>query len=401
VGVRSGPCEGERTRIEVPLLVTGAPGEVLRDATVLVEGETLRWVGPTRSAPPSDASERVLRLTGAVVPGLIDAHVHLAFDGGDDPYQRLRDADDDERLAIMEASASDLLAAGVTTVRDLGAPDLLDMRLRSEVGRRGPRLVLAGRPITTVGGHCWFLGGEAASAAEAQRLIDENIAAGADLVKVMVTGGFMTSGSSPWTNQFDTGSLQQIVDHAHDRGVRVAAHAHGTPGIAAAAAVGVDTIEHCMWVAEDGLSFSEEVADVIAARGIAVCATVNLNARGPGKVAWAPRASHLGELRRRGVSIVAGTDAGIARTPHGAFAASLPILCDIGFTPLEAIGAATSGAAAALGLGDTVGLLRPGFAADLVVAAADPTTDASVLQEPTGIMLGGRWIVTPTGKAVM
>src|SRR5690625_4689924 len=138
------------------------------------------------------------------------------------------------QVALMLHHARNLLSVGVTTARDLGSPAYLDVAVREAIVggiARGPRLVVPGPPITITGGHCWVMGGEADSADEVRTMVRRHHKHGTDLIKVMVTGGNMTTGSAPWQAQFDTDVLRVIVEEAHRVGKKVAAHAHAAEGI--------------------------------------------------------------------------------------------------------------------------------------------------------------------------
>jgi imidazolonepropionase-like amidohydrolase len=154
---------------------------------------------------------------------------------------------------LMLHSARQLLGVGVTTARDLGGRGYLAVAVRDAIAAglaRGPRLVVAAAPVTVTGGHCWFMGGEADSEDDLRRVVRTHHKHGADLIKVMSTGGFMTEGSAPWYAQFTTAQLAVIVEEAARVDKPVAAHAHGIEGIRRAVEAGVTTIEHCSFVTE-------------------------------------------------------------------------------------------------------------------------------------------------------
>ena len=217
-----------------------------------------------------------------IMPGLIDSHVHLGFDGGPQPAARMRAETDEQQLVLMLRNARDLLGVGVTTARNLGSRAYLDVVVREAIAAglaRGPRLVAAGPPVTVTGGHCWFMGGEADSEDDLRRIVRTHHKRGADLIKVMATGGFMTTGSAPWYAQFTAEQLAVIVAEASRIDKPVAAHAHGLEGIRRAVRAGVTTIEHCSWVTDtNDRRFDEQLAAQIAERGIVVCPTINVNA---------------------------------------------------------------------------------------------------------------------------
>ena len=142
-----------------------------------------------------------------LLPGLVDAHVHLGFDGGPGPVARMKAETDTQQLILMLRSARELLSAGVTAARDLGArspPRHRGRRRDRQRDGRGPRLLTAARPLTPTGGHCWFMGGECDTADDLRRIVRLHHKMGADFVKVMSTGGFVTEGAPPWSAQFRT-----------------------------------------------------------------------------------------------------------------------------------------------------------------------------------------------------
>lgn len=210
-----------------------SPGAWVTDGAVLVSGERIVAAGPRaaveRSAPPS--AIRHSFPGGTVLPGLIDAHVHLAMDASADPVAGLLAGDTGELARQAADRAARMLATGVTTVRDLGGHGNAAIQLRDAIsaGRLpGPRILAAGTPLTPPGGHGWFFGGEVDGERAAIARVRSLKAAGADLVKVMASGGHITSGSVPMHRaQFTGRQLLSIVSEAHRLGMPVAAHAHG------------------------------------------------------------------------------------------------------------------------------------------------------------------------------
>jgi imidazolonepropionase-like amidohydrolase len=337
-----------------------------------------------------------------ILPGLIDSHVHLGFDGGPDPSARLRGETDAQQLVLMLHNARQLLGVGVTTARDLGARAYLDVVVREAIAQglaRGPRLVVATRPITVTGGHCWFMGGEADSEDDLRRLVRTHHKHGADLIKVMLTGGFMTTGSAPWYAQFTTGQLAVIVEEASRVDMPVAAHAHGTEGIRRAVEAGVSTLEHCSFVTETNeRRFDESLAAMIAERRIFVCPTVNVNAPYVTELTGIRVGQHLGAMHEMGIRIIAGTDAGVDNTPHHQYVGGLEYLVELGFAPGQVLAMATTEAAAALGLDDVTGRLAPGYDADLIVVDGDPRADIAALGKLRRVIARGRDYLPDSGR---
>ncbi len=381
-------------------LLPAASAEVVHQGGVLIDGGQIVAAGPSGALRSVGPGAEVVDL-GAVtlLPGLIDAHVHLGFDGGPDPAARMRAESDAEQLILMRSSARQLLHAGVTTVRDLGARAFLDIAVRDAIARGtedGPRLVTAGRPLTPAGGHCWFMGGECGSAGELRRMVRLHHLRGADLIKVMATGGFLTTGSAPWSAQFTAAELSAVTREAHRLGMRVAAHAHGTEGIARAVAAGADTIEHCSFAGPDGefgSDFDPALAEEIAVAGIFVCPTINVTAPVMRERHGPVLEGVIRGLHRRGVPLIAGTDAGTENCPHGAYACGLEALAEAGLPAREVLEAATLRAARALGVEDRTGSIAPGKDADLIAIRGDPLRDVSALHRIELVVMRGRQVI--------
>jgi imidazolonepropionase-like amidohydrolase len=392
---------GEPEVLTAPRVLTG--DGVVTDGAVVLGDRTVDWAGPAAALPAEYAPlPRAGYPGGTILPGLIDSHVHLAFDGGPAPAARMRAETDEQQLLLMLRSARELLGVGVTTARDLGGRGYLSVLVRDAIAAdlaRGPRLVVSGSPVTVTGGHCWFMGGEADSDDDLRRLVRTHHKHGTDLIKVMSTGGFMTSGSAPWYAQFSTAQLAVIVEEAARVDKPVAAHAHGIEGIQRAVDAGVSTLEHCSFVTETNeRQFSEPLAAQIAERGIVVCPTINVNAPYVARLTGISVGQHVKPLYDRGVRIIVGTDAGVDNTPHHQYLGALQYLVTLGFTPDQVLAMATTGAAAALGVGGVTGRLAPGYQADLIVVDGDPLADIAALGALRRVIARGRDYVPDSGR---
>lgn len=335
-------------------------------------------------------------IDGTLLPGLIDCHVHLCADAGPGALDRVPDATDEELSVTVERSLRTHLRAGVTTVRDLGD-------LRGAVLSRRPEawnVVASGAPLTTPGGHCWFLGGEVRGPDDVRRMVRERAAQGADVVKVMASGGVFTPGTDTAATQFTDEELTAAVDEAHAHGLPVTAHAHAHAAIWQALRAGVDGIEHCTSVTASGAYVDDELAGALAASGVAVCLTLGSDPAvvvPPEVIAMAARAGlsqsilqeGVARLIRAGVRVVAGSDAGLGPAkPHGILPRTLEEYVDSGMDPADALASATVRAAEACGVQNRKGRIRAGFDADLLVVAGDPVADITVLRRPLGVYLG-------------
>jgi imidazolonepropionase-like amidohydrolase len=289
----------------------------------------------------------------------------------------------------------------VTAVRDLGDHRWAVLERRSATG---PTVVAAGPPLTSPGGHCASMGGETTGAESLRRAVRERAERGAGVVKIMASGGVMTPGTDLLACQFTLEELLAVVDEAHRHGLPVTAHAHGLPAVERALDAGVDGIEHCSCLTHRGPRLPEALGDRLAATGTFVCPTLG---RVPGieppphvqarleavGARYEDHLEHVAELRRAGVTFVAGTDAGIGPPKrHGLVPLGVAELVDCGVPPSEALAAATAVAARACGLERRTGRLAPGLDADLLLVDGDPLGDITALQRPRVVVSRGRRI---------
>ncbi|RQX04069.1 hypothetical protein DLJ58_28520 [Micromonospora arida] len=376
-------------------------GERLVDggALVLLDGGRIADVRRDRAAVPEGWPVRD-EPNGTLLPGLVDAHVHLCADAGPDALGRLAEQREAGLDAVVEASLRKHLAAGVTTVRDLGDRRGAVLRWRDRRVRDDlPTVVGSGAPLTSVGGHCWSLGGEASGVDGVREAVRLRAAAGADLVKVMASGGVFTPGTDTTRPQFTDEELTAALAQAHDLDLPVTAHA--LSAVEQALRVGVDGIEHCTCVTVTGARVPAELADRLAASGVAVCATLGTDpavVTPPEVVEMAARAGlseaalreGVATLHRAGVRLVAGSDAGLGPAkPHGILPETLVEYVACGIPATVALAAATSVGAEVCGLGRRKGRVRPGFEADLLIVDGDPTSDITVLRRPLAVYRAG------------
>ncbi len=353
-------------------------------------------------APPAGGPPAV-ELDGWVIPGLIDAHVHLCLDGGTDPGARLRGETPTDTVVRALGHLRAHLRAGITTLRDLGGPDgfALDLARAVDDGRvAGPRVIASGRNITMTGGHAHATGIEADGPDAVRRAARSQLKAGAQVVKFMATGGVMTPGVRAGAEALTEAELRAGIEEAHKAGRRTAAHAQGLAGIKNALRAGIDTLEHGAFDGWDDEALARMTDPQRPVWLVPTLAAPDGILSGEGRVpAWAVaktrpiaerhKANAL-EAFRAGARVAAGTDAGTPLNPHGGLARELELLAAIGL-PLDAVlRAATSEAAAALDLEGEAGCLTAGARADLVVLGADPTRDVGAYRQVRAVVQAGR-----------
>lgn len=359
----------------------------LFDGYDLLEHRVVRVEGGKVVEVTTDGEATVDLGDATLLPGLIDCHVHLAFNASMDAVGHLEGMADSEVAAEMREAARQTLAAGVTTVRDLGDRGYLSLRLGLGV-TEGPEILGSGPPITTTKGHCWFLGGEADGEQGVREAVRERARNGAKVIKMMLTGGQMTPGTHPHLAQYSMAEVKAAAEEAHAHGLPIAGHAHGAEGIAQALEAGFDTIEHCAFFTEDSVEADYGLLARIAASDVVISITAGLVPidippppdilrRLPG-IMEVTRAFHT-----QGVKYVIGSDAGIGPIkPHGVLPHGAKMLVESGFDPLDVLRSITSRAAQVCRVGDRKGLIAPGFDADLVAVAGDPLADITTLLRP-------------------
>jgi imidazolonepropionase-like amidohydrolase len=389
----------------------------LPDHAVLVDGDRIAAVVPAGELPRdvADTHRRLDLGDVSLLPGLVDVHSHLHCSATPDAYRLVTTEPVDRLLLRAAANLRAVLLSGVTTLRDLGSRNEVAFPLRDAVRDGvipGPRLLLAGTPITTTAGHCHMFGTEADTLDQVVVAVRRQKKLGADCIKIMATGGMFTPTANPRTVQYPVETLAAAVREAERLALPVAAHTLSAQGVRNCVEAGIHHLIHARWYSADpakGLEYDPEVSRRMADQGQWVDVTWGLHLLGSEAAAagapprvphWSVAATPVSEeehldtardMRARGVRFCTGLDMGMAHARFDASAANARAFVTwLGYTPWEAIRASTLESAESLRLGGVTGALRPGLAADLLAVAGDPAADIAALGAPVDVILGGR-----------
>lgn len=360
-------------------LIDGTGKEPVENSYMVVEGEKIVEVGVGEYGGEFDEA---IDLAGKyVMPGLINAHVHVTMEPKGDQSGPLAS---DAVIAMRSARNAKMhLDMGTTFLRDVGGTNNIDLDLRDAINSKlveGAQFLASAKVVTMTGGHGWSLGREADGADEVRKAVREQLRAGADLIKLMATGGVMTKGVEPGSPQLGEEELRAGIQEAHKVGAKTATHAQGNTGIKNALRAGIDSVEHAFYLDEEAIDLMLKngtwlVPTLAAVHLIVVNGKTGAMPEYVVKKAEGAVTDHLDSITRAykaGVKIACGTDSGTPFNYHGSLPIEMVLLKKIGMDNLEILTCATKSSAECVGIEDRYGTIEAGKFADFLVLKENP-----------------------------
>ncbi|MFL0249351.1 amidohydrolase family protein [Clostridium neuense] len=383
-------------------LISGTGNAVIENSGLLLEDNKIKEIGSAdKFQLKSDTT--IVDLSGkTIMPGMINCHVHITMEPVGDPFAQKQS---DATIAFhAAANAKKYLKAGVTFVKDMGAPNFINIDIRDAVNSgliEGTRILASGKPLTMTGGHGWQMGRECDGVDEVRKAAREQLRAGADFLKIMATGGVMTPGVEPGSPQLNQDEIEAAVIEAHKVGKKTSTHAQGATGIKNAVLAGIDSVEH-------GIYLTDEIIELMLQRGTYLVPTLNApyfiveNGIEAGIPAYMVEKSkrviedHIKSFQKAkaaGVKIAMGTDGSTPFNGPEKTAFELNLMVKAGLTPMEAIVASTKTAAELLGVDKDFGTLEAGKIADFIVLNEDPLLNIDTLMNVVEVYKDGKKII--------
>ena len=389
---------------------------VIQNGAVLTLGSEIIAVGRTDDlrAPDGARAERLDYPGATILPGMVDCHTHNNGFGDGRNGEELAELADEILTVQAAGNARRSLYSGVTTIRENGPKNVTMFRLRDAINEGltvGPRMVLCGRPVSIIGGHMGYFGGEVTGVEGVRALTRQLIKEGADYIKITATGG-STPTSFPLLPSFNVDELRAITGEAHKFGKLTATHSTSTQGVINSLDAEVDMIIHCVYKEPDGRdNFRVDIAERIGEGGAYVNPTLQvgrarvwslmekkfdsglstdeLTALDEAKHELETRLDHNRRMIEMGVKVITGSDSSWGDYQLGNTVYEAELLVHAGYSHSEGVMSVTKWAAEALGVDDVVGTLEPGKQADILVVSGDPTEDVNALWDVEDVFFRG------------
>lgn len=382
-------------------LIDGTGAAPLENAFMIVEDNKVKKLGKLVDVSSTNGYE-VVDLHGKyLMPGLINAHVHILMEPVGDPNKLMMSESKYKTLLRGVANLKKHLNSGTTYFRDMGGYDFMDIVLRDEVKSglvEGPEFLASGKVVTMTGGHGWMMGREADGPEETRKAAREQLKAGADVVKIMATGGVMTPGVEPGSPQLEEDEIRSAVREAHKAGKKTATHAQGTTGIKNAIRAGIDSIEHGIFLDDEAVQMMVDNGTYLVPTLVApyfivkhgVEAGIPKFAVDKSEYVMKYHADSFKRAHKAGVKIAMGTDSGTPFNQHDGGPWEVKLMVENGMTPMEGIVAATRNGAECLGIDKDYGTLEAGKFADFIVLDQNPLKDIDALFSVTSVYKKGK-----------
>lgn len=375
---------------------TGVAGGMVATRDILIKGdriEALYEPGHEPELPPD--VEEIDAQGKTIVPGLINVHTHISLDGSADPVTAA--LKDGSYICLIKAVgfAKEYLEAGVTTIRDLGGFEGIDLALKKAISQgiiKGPRMLVSAKILCMTGGHMSSIGVEIDGADSARRAARFQLKNGADVIKLIATGGVMTPGAEPGSAELTVDEMKAAVEEAQKAGKHSASHAQGTQGIKDSIRAGITSIEHGIYLDEEAIHMMLREEVYLVPTLSAPYFIIKDRAEVPEFIVHKTEqvmkihSESLKRAHQAGVKIALGTDSGTPFNPHGTVLEEVRLLIQNGLSPEEALSAGTRVAADAIGLGNEIGTIEVGKLADILAVSGDPLSDCQSLANVAWVM---------------
>lgn len=393
----------------------------IRDHLVLVENELIVDIVPSTNLPSdiNDNYEIVDLGKSYLIPGLIESHAHLQFSATSDAYDIYFSETDAEKMARAEANARVALLSGVTTLRDLGAPNNLIFPLKSKIDKGqliGPEIFPTGTPITIDKGHCWFFGTVAHESKEIFSVIENQLNLGATHIKIMASGGYFTPSSNPRISQYSEKTLDEVVNFCEINNTYICAHTLSNESTKNCINAGVHNIIHGRWFDSNenkSYEFEEDYSKIISEKGIFVDSTISKHLLeyesklmgkkqripNPNVIKSEPTLEEIIKMFRKldddDVDIIGALDMGMSQAFFDKCVASAWAHVEwLNFDHWKAIRSITSLNAKALRINNYKGTIKKGYIADIVSFDDDPTINIrNLTSNPKAVIKAGNRVI--------
>ncbi len=384
-------------------LIDGTGKEILKGATLTTKNGVIEEIGIGKSCSCTEECNVVDLENKYVMPGMIDAHVHMFSDSDPDLFGKMVKYNEVDFIIMAIKNLERQLKSGVTFIRDAGGIKHYGIKLKKYLQDgtiKGPDVYCAGKIITMTGGHGHIMGREADGPDEVRKAVREQLKAGADVVKVISSGGVLTPGVDVNAYQFNVDELSAAVEEAHKAGRKVMTHCHSTQGIKNSVLAGIDSIEHTTLLDEEGAGMMAEAGTYMVPTLAAVHFIVVNGEEGGIPKSVVDKAKEVYEQHQESfkyaldykLNIAMGTDAGTPFNLHGNSAFELFLMTKAGMSPMEAIVTSTKNSSELIGIDKQYGTLEVGKFANLIVLDENPLDNIETIQNPVAVYKKGNLV---------